>query len=110
MKKIAPNKSLDNIVSQFWLAFSNDATTACDIISRLYDDGYASTDIISTLFKVTKGHDDLPEMLKLDFLREIGFTHMRISEGLNSKLQLLGCAGRLSKVAIDYDLASKGKL
>lgn len=37
----------------------------------------------------------MPEPQKLAFIREIGFTHMRISEGLNTQLQLLGCAARL---------------
>ena len=88
----------------------NDATTACDIVSQLFIAGYAATDIISTLFKVAKSHTEIPEPLKLDFVREIGFTHMRISEGLNSRLQLLGCVSRLTKVAVDFDLMSAGKL
>ena len=66
-----------------------------DIIVGLFDTGYAATDIIQTLFRVTRSHD-LPEPLKLEFIREIGFTHMRISEGLNTQLQLLGCIGRLA--------------
>lgn len=85
-----------------------DATKACDIIRSLFIDGYAATDIISTLFKVTKAHSEIPEPLKLEFLREIGFSHMRISEGLNSQLQLLGCVSRLSNEAADYARQSKG--
>lgn len=38
----------------------------------------------------------MPEPQKLLFLREIGFSHMRISEGLNTQLQLLGCVSRLA--------------
>jgi replication factor C subunit 2/4 len=87
----------------------NDATTACDIVAGLFETGYAATDIITTLFRVTKAHEELPEPLKLDYIREIGFTHMRISEGLNTQLQLLGCLGRLSKIAVDYDLVTSGK-
>ena len=71
---------------------------AMDTVSSLYNDGYAASDIIQTLFRVTRTMD-LPEPLKLEFIREIGFTHMRISEGLNSQLQLLGCMGRLSLIA-----------
>ena len=65
-------------------------------ILKLYGDGYAATDIIQTLFRVTKSMSDLPEPQKLEFIREIGFTHMRIAEGLNTQLQLLGCVARLS--------------
>ena len=56
--------------------------------------GYAATDIIQTLFRVTRTMD-MPEPQKLEFIREIGFTHMRMSEGLNSQLQLMGCVARL---------------
>jgi len=68
-------------------------------ILKLYGDGYAATDIIQTLFRVTRTLTDLPEPKKLEFIREIGFTHMRIAEGLNTQLQLLGCVARLAAQA-----------
>jgi replication factor C subunit 2/4 len=37
----------------------------------------------------------MPEALKLEFLREIGFCHMRIASGVQSLLQLLGLVARL---------------
>lgn len=64
-------------------------------LQKLWTLGYSASDIIGTLFKVTKAHTNLPEGKKLDYLREIGFTHMRISNGVNSLLQLLGLMGRL---------------
>jgi replication factor C subunit 2/4 len=67
---------------------------AMDIVSGLFTTGYAGTDIIQTIFKVTRTYP-MPEGEKLEYLREIGFTHMRISEGLNTQLQLLGCISRL---------------
>lgn len=70
---------------------------AMDIVNHLANAGYSASDIIQTLFKVTRGYN-MPEPEKLDYLREIGFTHMRISEGLNTPLQLLGCVGRLAKL------------
>lgn len=42
---------------------------------------------------------EMPETQKLDFIREIGFSHMRIAQGLNTQLQLLGCIARLSQLA-----------
>lgn len=66
-----------------------------DIIMSLCGQGYAATDIIQTLFRVTRTMD-MPEPQKLEFLREIGFSHMRISEGLNTQLQLIGCVSRLA--------------
>lgn len=39
----------------------------------------------------------MPEALKLEYLREIGFSHMKIADGVNSMLQLLGLISRLSQ-------------
>lgn len=64
-------------------------------LQKLWSLGYAPSDIIGTLFKVTKGSLEIPEGKKLEYLREIGFTHMRISNGVNSLLQLLGLMARL---------------
>ena len=71
---------------------TNDAVKG---MAALYNTGYSCNDIIGTVFKVTKAHLGIPEAMKLEFLREIGFTHMRIAEGVNSKLQLLGLVARL---------------
>jgi replication factor C subunit 2/4 len=67
---------------------------ALNIVMTLWQSGYAATDIIQTLFRVTRTMD-MPEPQKLEMIREIGFTHMRISEGLNTQLQLMGCVARL---------------
>ena len=60
--------------------------------------GYSSHDIISTMFRVTKTIPTLSEHSKLEFIKEIGFTHMRILEGLQTYLQLSGCLARLCKI------------
>lgn len=60
--------------------------------------GYSSHDIISTMFKVTKTIPELSEHTKLEFIREIGFTHMRILEGVQTYLQLAGCVAKLCKL------------
>uniref|UniRef100_A0A7S4A8X9 AAA+ ATPase domain-containing protein n=1 Tax=Pseudo-nitzschia australis TaxID=44445 RepID=A0A7S4A8X9_9STRA len=72
---------------------------AIEQLDELWNSGYAASDIIGTIFKVTKAHDSLPEGEKLEFLREIGFTHMRISNGVNTYLQLLGLVARLCRMA-----------
>jgi len=67
----------------------------------LINQGYAAVDCIGTVFKVCKSFDDklMPEATKLAFIREIGNTHMRIADGLTSKLQLQGLVARLCKCA-----------
>jgi replication factor C subunit 2/4 len=72
---------------------------AMERLNKLWTSGYAASDIIGTIFKVTKAHDSLPEGKKLEFLRQIGFTHMRISNGVNTLLQLVGLIARLSQMA-----------
>jgi replication factor C subunit 2/4 len=74
-----------------------DTKSAVAKMTALYKSGYSASDIIGTTFKVVKAHGDLNEGLKLEYLREIGFTHMRIADGVNSLLQLLGLVARLSQ-------------
>ena len=68
--------------------------SAVQRMQALHGTGYSCNDIIGTLFKVVKAHD-MPEALKLEYLREIGFAHMKIADGVNSLLQLLGLVSRL---------------
>jgi replication factor C subunit 2/4 len=71
-----------------------DTTKAVVEVRNLWNTGYSCSDIIGTLFKVAKSYE-MPEALKLEYLREIGFTHMRIADGVGTLLQLLGLAARL---------------
>jgi replication factor C subunit 2/4 len=73
-----------------------ETSKASQAMKALWGTGYSCSDIIGTLFKVVKAHD-MPEALKLDYLREIGFAHMKIADGVNSLLQLLGLTARLSQ-------------
>ena len=61
-------------------------------LAKLWYMGYCGVDIVSTLFRVTKFADAtvVSETLKLDFIREIGFTHMRVLDGCDTLLQLDG--------------------
>ncbi|KAJ2434553.1 replication factor C subunit 4, partial [Coemansia sp. RSA 2440] len=63
--------------------------------------GYSAVDIITAVFRVVKAADDeLDEEKKLVFVREIGITHMRIVDGLQSLVQLQGLVARLCKPAV----------
>lgn len=79
------------------LCAKGDTTNAVHKMNALWKLGYSASDIIGTIFKVTKAHPTLPEALKLEYLREIGFTHMRIADGVNTLLQILGLIARLSQ-------------
>lgn len=67
-------------------------------MAKLWKLGYAPEDIIGNIFRVCKDLD-VDEMLKLSFIKEIGFAHMRIIEGLNSLLQMSGLLARLCDAA-----------
>jgi len=66
---------------------------------HLWRMGYSASDIISTLFKVVKTFE-MPDALRLEFIKEIGFTHMRIVSGLDTLLQLSGLLARMCKLNI----------
>ncbi|KAM6541428.1 hypothetical protein CsatB_005875 [Cannabis sativa] len=68
---------------------------ACFGLKQLYDLGYSPTDIITTIFRIIKNYD-MAEYLKLEFMKETGFAHMRICDGVGSYLQLCGLLAKLS--------------
>ncbi|KAA8911102.1 DNA replication factor C subunit [Sphaerosporella brunnea] len=82
---------------------------ALEKLEELWAKGYSAVDIISTMFRVTKTVDTLSEHSKLEFIREIGFTHMRILEGVSTLLQLRGCVARLCKINMSPKLFTPGK-
>ncbi len=41
----------------------------------------------------------MPEYLKLEFIKEIGYQHMRIVQGTSSLLQMAGLVARLCKTS-----------
>lgn len=69
---------------------------AYEIMNHMWRMGYAPEDIIGNVFKNCKTHS-MPEFLKLEYVKEIGFTQMRIAEGVSSLLQLSGLLARLCK-------------
>ncbi|MCJ1304469.1 replication factor C subunit 4 [Hypocenomyce scalaris] len=71
---------------------------ALETLEELWQLGYSSHDIISTMFRVTKTIPTLSEHSRLEFIKEIGFTHMRILEGVQTLLQLSGCVAKLCKI------------
>ncbi|PRW18302.1 Replication factor C subunit 2 [Chlorella sorokiniana] len=66
----------------------------------LCDLGYSASDIITTLFRVVRNFGGMNEYLKLEYVKQIGFTHMRISDGVNSRLQLSGLLAELCQLTI----------
>ncbi|KAF8323126.1 P-loop containing nucleoside triphosphate hydrolase protein [Clavulina sp. PMI_390] len=77
---------------------------ALTTLNGLWDQGYSAVDIVVTIFRVVKQFNDLPEYTKLEFIKEIGWTHMRILEGVGTLLQLSGLIARLCKLNMKPEL------
>ncbi|XP_075993532.1 replication factor C subunit 2 [Genypterus blacodes] len=69
------------------------------LVEQLWALGYSPEDIMGNIFRVCKTYT-MAEYLKLEFIKEIGYTHMRVAEGVNSLLQMAALLARLcSKTA-----------
>ncbi|KAK7877272.1 hypothetical protein WMY93_032026 [Mugilogobius chulae] len=68
------------------------------VMEQLWRLGYSPEDIIGNVFRVCKTYS-MPEYLKLEFIKEIGYTHVRVAEGVNSLLQMAGLVARLCSKA-----------
>lgn len=72
----------------------SDIDEAYKILAHLWKMGYSAIDIITNIFRVCKTLT-MPEYLKLEFFKEIGYTHMRITEGVQTLVQMSGLLARL---------------
>jgi replication factor C subunit 2/4 len=73
---------------------------AINILSHLWKLGYSADDIITVIFRVCKVAQ-MPEFIKLEYVKLIGLTHSRICQGLNSLLQLKSLLAQMANVCIE---------
>jgi replication factor C subunit 2/4 len=73
---------------------------AYDGMKALYDMGYSASDIITIMFRVVKNYQAMNEFLKLEYVKNIGNCHMRIVDGVDSRLQLSGLLADLCKLTL----------
>lgn len=69
-------------------------------MKALCDMGYSASDIITILFRVIRNHQNLHEFLKLEYIKVVGFCHMRILDGVDSRLQLSGLLADLCALSL----------
>ncbi|CAD6564595.1 MAG: replication factor C subunit 4 [Cyphobasidiales sp. Tagirdzhanova-0007] len=93
--------TINKMISACEKAQLDDALKALD---QLWSQGYSAIDIVTTVFRVVKNNDTMPEFRKLEFIKEIGFTHMRILEGVSTVVQLGGLLARLCKLQMKPEL------
>lgn len=82
-----------------------DMEKAQDGLDHLCGLGYSPIDMVTTFFRVVKNmpQGKINEAIQLEFIKEIGMSHMRILEGNPTKLQLSGMLSRLCLVTIPKD-------
>lgn len=80
------------------IILSDNLDNALQLLRGLWDNGYSPTDIVTTFFRVVKNLTELKEQQRLEMLKIIGFTHMRILEGVGSYLQLAALVAKISAV------------
>lgn len=69
---------------------------AIDLLDSLWTKGYSAVDIVTSSFRVAKTLPGVNELKRLDMIKEIGFTHMRVLEGVSTYLQLSGMLAKLA--------------
>jgi len=78
----------------------SDIDESFKLLNHLWKLGYSSEDIITSVFRVCKTHN-MAEFVKLEFIKEIGLTHLSLVQGTQSLLQLSGMLARLCQVSIE---------
>jgi replication factor C subunit 2/4 len=73
---------------------NGDLHKAYKIMKKLWMLGYAAEDIIANIFRVCK-RMSMDERMKLLFIKEIGQSHMKIIDGINTLLQMSSLLARL---------------
>lgn len=74
---------------------------AIKCLGNLYALGYCTEDIVGSMFKVVKAYD-MPEYTKLEYLKHIGITQIRIVQGVNSMLQMKGLISHFVKKSNEF--------
>ena len=69
---------------------NSDITEAYKILHHLWSLGYSCEDIIGNIFRITKVHQNLPEYLKLEFIKVITVYSDVVC---NANLFSIGCIG-----------------
>ncbi|XP_029410898.1 replication factor C subunit 2 isoform X2 [Nannospalax galili] len=87
-------QALNNLQSTFSGFGYINSENVFKILAHLWHLGYSPEDIIGNIFRVSKTFP-MAEYLKLEFIKEIGYTHMKVAEGVNSLLQMAGLLARL---------------
>lgn len=71
-------------------------------LRHLYNLGYCTEDIVSSMFRVVKTFKNISEFQKLEYLKQIGIVQIRVVQGVNSMLQMKGLISHFIKKSSEY--------
>ncbi|CAD5231340.1 unnamed protein product [Bursaphelenchus xylophilus] len=92
--KVCDEPSPEEITDFFQRCQTAQFKMAVVYLEKLRKDGYAFTDILSVLNR-TLLNVDIPEVLKYEYIKIIGLTHLNALKGNDGKLQLYALAAEL---------------
>lgn len=78
-------------------ALDKDLTKSLALLDQLWTKGYSAVDLISTSFKVSKNLQ-IEEKSKLEMIKIIGMSHVRVLEGVSTYIQLAGAISQISQL------------
>ncbi|OWA50285.1 Replication factor C subunit 2 [Hypsibius exemplaris] len=95
--KICDEPHPQHVTRMLDACIKSDIDEAYKILHFLWGLGYAAEDIIGIIFRVCKFHP-MADLVKLEYIKEIGLTHKKIAEGLGTLIQLSGLIARLCRI------------
>ncbi|CAB3405906.1 unnamed protein product [Caenorhabditis bovis] len=101
--KVCDEPHPELMVKMISLCTENKFFEASKIIHEFYRLGYSPEDIVSTLFRVVKTVElpkEIGEQMRMEYIKVIALCHIRIIQGLATKLQLSRMIADLCRVKI----------
>lgn len=92
--KVCDQPHPEAVTNMLRQCLTGDIDSAVRTLCEVWNMGFSSHDIVNTFFKVARSHE-MPEKDKLEVLREIGMTNVRITEGATTLNQMTGMLARI---------------
>ncbi|EEB05704.1 DNA replication factor C complex subunit Rfc4 [Schizosaccharomyces japonicus yFS275] len=102
--KVADQPSPVAVLDMIRHCMHGDIDKALERLKGIWGLGFSPVDIITTMFRVVKTMNEVPEYSRLEMLREIGSAHMIVLEGVQTYLQLSALIARLAKAHLKPEL------
>lgn len=96
------------VKAMFEATYTGNVDEAVKIVNELWGLGYSALDIITTIFRVAKNLENIPEITKLDVIQAISGVHLRVADGVGTLIQMQGLVGRICLITKDAKISQGG--